>query len=138
MKLTADLSHFLVGREFAYPVKEDEHAKIRRILQRSWGFHGRVATREQVQVQISFPHQQLWLELFLGWWEEGFRIARARELPDDATLTFTPELGPPEWYAMTGPDGREMSDRWEEALMLGRLVRERWARLEVEVAGPVP
>jgi hypothetical protein len=36
MKLTADLSHFLVGREFAYPVKEDEHAKIRRILEAGW------------------------------------------------------------------------------------------------------
>jgi hypothetical protein len=138
MKLTADLSHFLVGREFRYPVGDEEHAKIRRILERTWGFHGRVATREQVQVQISFPHQRLWLDLFLDWWEEGFRIARARDLPNDATLTFTPELGPPAWYAMTGPDGREMSDRWQEALTLQQLVRDLWARLETEANEPRP
>jgi hypothetical protein len=129
MRLTADLSHFLVGREFRWPVDDENHALIRRILERSWAFHGRVATREQVQVQISFPHQRHWLDLFMGWWEEGFRLWRA-QAPPGGRLVFTPELGPPEWYAMTGPDGREMSDRWEESLQLKDMVRETWARLE--------
>ncbi len=131
MRLTADLSHFLVGREFRFPIDEENDALIRRILERSWAFHGRVATREQVQVQISFPHQQMWLDLFMKWWEEGFRLWRAMA-PQGSALTFTPELGPPEWYAMTGPDGVELSDRWEEALLLKRLVQEVWGRLEEE------
>ena len=33
---------------------------------------------------------------------------------------------------MTGPDGYELSDRWEEAQMLMRLVRELWRRIEQE------
>jgi hypothetical protein len=131
MKLTADLSHYLVGREFRYPVDEENHALIGRILDRSWAFHGRVASREQVQVQIGFPQNQIWLDLFLGWWEQGFRAWRA-QAPRAASLVFTPELGPPAWYAMTGPDGLEMSDRWEEAVELKRLVEEVWARLEAE------
>jgi hypothetical protein len=135
LKLTADLSHFLVGREFRWPIDEENDALIHRILERSWAFHGRVATREQVQVQISFPHQRMWLDLFLRWWEEGFRLWRAAAL-DESELTFTPELGPPEWYAMTGPDGRELSDRWEEALLLKELVCNLWARLDAE--GPLP
>jgi hypothetical protein len=46
-------------------------------------------------------------------------------------FTFLCELGPKE-YAMTGPYGYEMSDRWEEAQLLMRLVRELWQRLEQE------
>lgn len=126
LKFTADLSHFLVGREFALPVSEANHALIRRILHRSYAFHGRVASREQVQVQVSFPHHQLWVDLFAGWWLEGFRHFRST-FPDDV-LTFTTELGPPFWYAITGADGEELSDRWAEALQLAALARELWDR----------
>jgi hypothetical protein len=129
LKLTADLSHFVVGREFRYPVNEENNAYVHRILEQAWAFHGRVATREQVQVQISFPHQRLWLELFADWWREGFRLWRERAAAG-ATLVFTPELGPPQWYAMTGPDGRELSDRWEEALQLKDIARAIWNDLE--------
>jgi hypothetical protein len=129
LKLTADLSHFVVGREFAWPVDETNHRYIQRILERSHAFHGRVASREQVQIPISFAYHQQWLDLFAGWWADGFRHFRATA-PADATLTFTTELGPPYWYAITGADGDELSDRWAEALQLAALVRELWAKLE--------
>ncbi len=41
---------------------------------------------------------------------------------------FVCELGPPE-YAMTGPDGVEMSNRWDEAQVIKRWVREIWDEL---------
>jgi len=125
MQLTADLSHFVVGREFAMPVDDVAHAQMRRIMERSRAYHGRVASREQVQIQVSFPHHRIWLELFAGWWEEGFRHFRATHSADEI-LTFTVELGPPYWYAITGPDGDELSDRWAEALQLAALARELW------------
>jgi hypothetical protein len=128
LKLTADLSHFVVGREFRWPISSESEELIKRILERSWAFHGRVASREQVQIQTSFPHHRDWLEVFLGWWERGFASWRERA-PEDGSLVFTPELGPPQWYAMTGPDGAEMSDRWEEALQLKDHARSIWARL---------
>jgi hypothetical protein len=134
LRLTADLSHYVVGREFAWPISEENHALMRRILDNAWGFHGRVASREQVQVQISFPHHKDWVDLFMGWWEYGFRNWRARA-PKDATLTFLCELGPKE-YAMTGPDGYELSDRWQEANMMKDMIRALWKRLEDEERAP--
>jgi hypothetical protein len=124
LKLLADLSHFLVGREFAWPIPEEAHAQIHRVLDNSWAFHGRVASREQVQVEISFPHHRMWLDTFLDWWEYGFRGWRRRAAAD-ATLAFTCELGPKP-YAITGRDGNDTTDRWTEALMMRDLVRERW------------
>jgi sugar phosphate isomerase/epimerase len=125
LELTADLSHFVVGRELAWPVDDVSHAQIGRILDHARAYHGRVATREQVQVQIGFPQHAPWLELVAGWWREGFRRFRA-SAADDAVLTFTTELGPPSWYAITGADGEELSDRWREALDLAALARRLW------------
>ena len=130
LRLTGDISHYLVGREFAWPISDENHALIHRILDNCWGFHGRVASREQIQVQISFAHHKEWLDLFMGWWEYGFRSWRKRA-PPDAVLTFLCELGPKE-YAMTGRNGYELSDRWEESQYLMSLVRALWRRLEQE------
>ena len=55
---------------------------------------------------------------------------RARN-PENATLVFLCELGPPP-YAITGADGKELSDRWEEALTIKSWVETIWAELEQE------
>jgi hypothetical protein len=133
LRLTADLSHYVVGREFSWPISDENHAYMHRVLDNSWGFHGRVASREQVQIQISFPHQKEWVDVFMAWWEYGFRSWR-RRAPADATLTFLCELGPKE-YAMTGADGYELSDRWHESQMMKDMIRDLWARLDAGESG---
>ena len=132
LPLTGDLSHYLLGREFAWPVSDENHRLMHRIIDNCWGFHGRVASREQIQIQISFKHLQHWVGLFMGWWEYGFRSWR-RRAPADATLTFLCEMGPPE-YAITGPDGYELSDRWQEAQLMMQMIRDLWSRIEAEEA----
>jgi hypothetical protein len=122
LKLLADLSHFLVGREFATPISDENHAFIHKVLDNSWAFHGRVASREQVQIEIAFPHHRMWLDIFLKWWEYGFKSWRRRAGPDDS-LAFTCELGP-QPYAITGRDGNDTTDRWQEALVLRDAVRQ--------------
>jgi len=126
LRLLGDLSHFLVGREFATPIDDVNHAMIHRVLENCWAFHGRVASREQVQIEISFPHHKMWLDIFLGWWEYGFRSWRKRSAAD-AEVTFTCELGPKP-YSITGRDGNDTTDRWAEALMMRDRVREIWER----------
>ena len=129
LRLTGDLSHYVVGREFAWPISDENHALMRRIIDHCWGFHGRVASREQIQLQISVAHHKEWVDVFMGWWEYGFRNWKQRA-PADATLTFLCELGPRE-YAMTGPDGYEMSDRFAEAGMMRDMVRDLWKRIGI-------
>ena len=130
LPLVADLSHYLVGREFAWPVSDENHALIHRILDTTWAMHGRVASREQVQVELSFPQHQKWLNLFLEWWRYGFLSWRRRAQPN-ATLAFVCELGP-QPYAITGPDGNELADRWTQALLLREHVSEVWQEVSAD------
>lgn len=128
MPICADLSHYVVDREFNYPLSESDQALISRILERADSFQGRVASREQIQVQLAFAQHRKWVDLFRAWWEQGFRSWRARASDED-TLIFLCELGPPE-YAITGADGYELSDRWEESLTLRDWAREIWLETE--------
>lgn len=124
MRLCADLSHFVVDREMRAPINERDGAWISSLLERSDCFQGRVANREQVQVQIDFPQHQEWVEIFKAWWKEGITGWRQRN-GDDARLVFLCELGPPP-YAITDANQEELSDRWEEALQIREWVREIW------------
>ena len=124
MRLCADLSHYVIDREMRLPLREPDRSAISRILARSDCLQGRVANREQVQVQIDFPQHSDWVQQFQEWWTEGIRSWRARN-DDDARLIFLCELGPPP-YAMTDAGQRELSDRWSEALTIRRWVEEIW------------
>jgi hypothetical protein len=130
MRLCADLSHFVVDREMREPICDRDQAYIDLVLGRSDCFQGRVASREQIQVQIGFPQHEQWVAIFRHWWKAGMRSWRRRNAAD-ASLIFLCELGPPP-YAMTDGDRRELSDRWEEALIIREWVRETWAELEAE------
>ncbi|MFP6646807.1 MAG: sugar phosphate isomerase/epimerase [Candidatus Latescibacterota bacterium] len=131
LQLCGDLSHFLVGREFAGPpILETNQKYMEQIVERCGAFYGRVASREQIQVSITFPHDRVWFDIFAGWWKHGFR-AFGKRAGEDSTLRFVVEVGPPT-YAIQGADGQELSDRWEEALMIKNQVREIWSRLEAE------
>ncbi len=128
MRLCADLSHFVIDRELRAPVPERDQGYINSVLEQSDCFQGRIANREQVQIQIDFAQHQEWVEIFKGWWKEGMRLWRQRNA-DDATLTFLCELGPPP-YAITDVSQNELSDRWHEALQIRAWAREIWAELE--------
>lgn len=131
LPLLADLSHYVCGQEITLPVSDANEAVIDRILESAQGFHGRVASSQQVQIELGFAHHKPWVEQFLRWWERGFNKWLARARPAD-TLTFTCELGPAP-YAISGPDGRDLSDRWEDARIMADMARELWTRVAGEI-----
>lgn len=132
LKLTGDLSHYAMVHEMPLPVPPADLARMSRVIAQCCGYHGRVAGSHQVQVPLAAPQHQEWVEQFKAWWKEGFAGWLAGAAPSDK-LSFMTELGPPN-YAITGLDGRELSDRWGESLMLKDMARALWA----EVAEPAP
>ena len=137
MRLAADLSHYVVDREMPCPPTPQLQNLITRVLERSDSFQGRVAARGQIQIALNFPQNQKWVALFQAWWTQGFAAWRTRHDNfgnTEAPLVFLCELGPPD-YAITGADGRELSDRWNEALTLARWARQTWATLQSTAKG---
>ena len=60
MRMCADLSHYVVDREFWFPLSDHDLGLMDRILKRSDSFQGRVASRQQIQLQLDFPQNQKW------------------------------------------------------------------------------
>lgn len=121
--LTVDLSHYVVAGELAAPSPAAEEA-FAALLARTGTIHGRVSNGEQVQVDVGDGSRGP-VTHFRRWWAAGMRAWRAKARPGDV-LPFVVELGPP-GYAITTPEGREVSDRWEQALVLRRVALECWA-----------
>ena len=124
MRLCADFSHYVLGRELSLPVTEEFSKHFERLIERSDCFQGRIANREQIQIPVAFPQHAKWVDLFKYFWAQGFKSWRGRNA-DDAEMVFLCELGPPP-YAITDANGLEMSDRWQEALKIKKWVEEIW------------
>ena len=130
LQLTGDLSHYPLAGEMELPLRPDQQAAMETIVGHCRNFHGRVSTTHQVQVAMASPQHRPWLDQHVAWWRRGFELW-LRQADAGDTLAFMCELGPPP-YAITAPDGRELSDRWDEAQWMRDIVRALWREVAAD------
>jgi sugar phosphate isomerase/epimerase len=123
IRFTADLSHFVVVGEFYGWEDEGAEEKLAPILERCSHAHARISNGEQVQVDVGDGTGQT-AQFFVRLWTRMLREWRREAKPGDV-FPFASELGPPR-YAITTPEGREISDRWEQSLVMKRLITQAW------------
>ena len=124
IRFTADLSHFVVVGEFYGWEGEGAEARLAPILERASHAHARISNGEQVQVDVGDGSNDT-ARFFVRLWTRMLRSWRAEAGLGDV-FPFASELGPPR-YAITDREGREISDRWEQSLVMKRLIEEAWA-----------
>lgn len=133
LRLTADLSHYIVAGEM-HTVSDEAEGLLGRIVRRAAAFHARVSNGEQIQVDVGENGEHPMMPHFKRWWGEGMRHWRSAAGPGDV-LPFVVELGPPP-YAITADEhaGRtaEIGDRWRQSLLLLRTIRGLWEETEGE------
>ena len=128
LKLLADISHYYVAREIPAPPAPDEMDKqVKRLLSHSWAAHARIASPGQIQIPIHFQQHAPYLLQFSQWWQ-WLMVDWVKRSNENATLAFTCELGPAP-YAITGEDGQDLTDRWQEALFLKNHLKKLWEEI---------
>jgi hypothetical protein len=125
IRITADLSHFFLVGEFYGWEAERLPERLAPVLERVSSLHGRISNGEQIQVDVGDGSGQT-PQMMVGIWAQAM-AAWLREARPGDVLPFASELGPPR-YAITLPDGREFSDRWEQSLVMKRLAEQAWEK----------
>jgi hypothetical protein len=128
LRFNGDFSHFYCGQEWLYEGFDPVLNAIQPILERCSCLYGRISSSQSMQVDVgdgrTHPHAQNFKKL----WTAVFRAWKSRA-GAGALFPFVPELGPPSsGYSLTLPDGNgglyEVSDRWQQSLVLKRLAEE--------------
>lgn len=129
IRITADLSHFVVVGEFYGWAEERAVDRMAPVLERTSHMHGRISNGEAVQVDVGDGTGET-AQFFVRLWATAMRHWLQEAQPGDV-FPFASELGPPR-YAITLPDGREFSDRWEQSLVMKRLAEQAWTQAQEE------
>ncbi|MGI4789971.1 MAG: sugar phosphate isomerase/epimerase family protein [Janthinobacterium lividum] len=130
VRFTGDLSHFVLTGEFYGWPDEKAIDRMDPILQRISHLHGRISNGEQVQVDVGDGTGET-AQFFVRLWARAMSHWRKDAGPGDV-FPFASELGPPR-YAITLPDGREFSDRWEQSLVMKHLAEQAWELSESDL-----
>jgi hypothetical protein len=123
IRFCADLSHYVVSGSLGGSPSEEWCQFWGPILDRCYSFQCRISNGEQVQVDVGDGNSKLaqkWVEL----WSEILRRWLKKAQPEDM-FPVTSELGPPN-YSIVDLKGAEISDRWQQSLVMKRLTEQAW------------
>jgi hypothetical protein len=132
IRFDLDLSHYFVAGEITEDLTPVSLAAFDVLLERAVMLDGRVSNGEQVQIDIGSAGDNPHAKRFAALWKKTMVSWLKRAKPGDV-LPFRVELGPP-GYAILDTNGREISDRWAQTLVL-RALAERTFNEAVKEAG---
>jgi hypothetical protein len=124
IRIHADLSHFVISYEIGGPARGVIGNAFDAILARAGMVDGRIGNGEQVQIDIGPEGDSVHARRFAQWWKQAM-VAWLKQAKPGDVFVFKSELGPPP-YAMVDLDGRELSDRWAQALVVRDLGIRTW------------
>jgi sugar phosphate isomerase/epimerase len=122
LRFDLDLSHYFVAGEIGDDLSPEAVPYFDALLARAVMLDGRVSNGEQVQVDIGPSGDNPYARRFAALWKKVMVSWLQQANPGDV-LPFRVELGPP-GYAILDLQGREISDRWAQTLVL-RTLAER-------------
>jgi len=124
LRFDVDFSHYIVAGEMGGEFSKEAAAALFVLADRAIMLDGRVSNGEQVLVDIDNPACRRHVERTATMWKHVMvRWLKYAERGD--VFPFRIELGPPD-YAILGPDGHEISDRWEKQKAMKALVERLW------------
>ncbi|MBP1995970.1 sugar phosphate isomerase/epimerase family protein [Paenibacillus eucommiae] len=134
LRLTIDFSHYVLAGEMNEAAVKAEPF-FEKLLQRTSAIHARVSNGQQIQVDIGAAGEHPMVPYFMRWWKRGMAYWLQRAQPGEV-LPFVVELGPPAYSMICEAgsrqergfrtDHREISDRWQQALVFKQLAEEAW------------
>jgi hypothetical protein len=131
VRFNADLSHYYCAAEMVYQGFDTTINYLEPILQRTNFIHGRISNGQSMQVDVGDGIDDKHARNFARAWRRGMEHW-LRGAGRGDVLIFAPELGPPSsGYSLTyrGSEGTlvEISDRWEQSLVLKRMAEQAFA-----------
>ena len=136
LRFDLDLSHYFVAGEIGGPLGPDAEAAFAILMERAIMLDARLSNGEQVQVDHRNPAYAAQRDRFAAMWKRTMKDWLRTAARGDV-FPFRIELGPPD-YAILGPDGREISDRWEQQKDLRSLVIRLWNEAVSETGAGEP
>lgn len=143
-RLAIDFSHYVVAGQVPvgpgeiWPIRPELEDALELLLERTGAFHGRVSNGHLVQIDVGPHAEHPAVAHFCRWWGSGMRHWREQAQPGDV-LPFVVELGPFPYSITPGhvpSPGAELSDRWDQALVLQRLATRIWADVAASDRAP--
>jgi hypothetical protein len=131
MRFNGDFSHWYAGQEMVYGGFEKKFKFIEPVLERVRFIHGRIADPGCIQAAVR--EGTTYLAHFELLWTACFR-SFIEQASGDSFICFAPELlGAGNYYARS-VNGAELTDRWEESLLLNRIAAKCFLSAQREVA----
>jgi hypothetical protein len=138
IRFNGDFSHWYTGLEMPYGEVEHKLPFLQPVFDRVRFMHGRIGNSGSMQVDIGDGTNRPYVDHFKEMWTRAFAGFLKNANPGDYII-FAPEmLASKSYYARKFKNDKgemvEESDRWEQAILYGKIARECFAEAQRRVA----